>query len=179
MDMSKIDLMINDSLIILYNSQYGAYVNNLVDENGIEMNRYNGEHLASLMQQKGLITITGQRCDLTYDGAKIVENGGYLKFRDEQKGSIKSEQITNNLHVHGDNYGILNQGSRLENSPINTKIRTAKTNPQETPIRKKPNSLLVALNKIWKFINSNIIAFFVILLIAYIIKQFGYKFISH
>lgn len=145
MDLSKIDLIINDSLLIIYNSEYGmVYSDSFVDENGIKLNRYNGDSLGRIMEERGLVKKNGQFYELKSKGVEIVESGGYLKHRHIEKGSIDTQQITKTLNFNGNNYGIVGQDSRFENIPINIKTNDI---PSKNPVTK--SRLITILSNPW------------------------------
>jgi hypothetical protein len=137
-DLSKIDLIINDSLLIIYNSEYGmVYSDSFVDENGMKMNRYNGDIVGRIMEDRGLIKKNGQFYELKTKGIEIVESGGYLKHRHVEKGEIDSHQITKTLNFNGNNYGNVGQDSRFENIPMNIQTNEIPNKKTETKSRLK------------------------------------------
>lgn len=145
LDLSKMDLMINDSLLIIYNSEYGmVYSDSFVDENGMKLNRYNGDSLGRIMEERGLVKKNGQFYELKNKGIEIVENGGYLKHRHTEKGSINNQHVTNTLNFNGNNYGNVGQDSLFENIPIN--INTNET-PSKKPVKK--SRLITILSNPW------------------------------
>lgn len=143
-DLSKIDLIINDSLLIIYNSEYGmVYSDSFVDENGIKMNRYNGDIIGKIMEVRKLIKKNSQFYELTPKGIEIVESGGYLKHRNMEKGGIKNKQVTkNSIKIKGDVTGSnINQDSDFLTSQI-------KNNIKNTPAEKTKNKSEKE-NEIW------------------------------
>lgn len=142
LDLSKMDLMINDSLLIIYNSEYGmVYSDSFVDENGMKLNRYNGDSLGRIMEERGLVKKNGQFYELKNKGIEIVENGGYLKHRHTEKGSINNQHVTNTLHFNGNNYGNVGQDSDFSESQIKNNIKNI---PAEKPKHKSEKQ-----NEIW------------------------------
>lgn len=142
MDLSKIDLMINDSLLIIYNSEYGMVSpDSFVDENGIKLNHYYGDSLGRIMEDRELVIKKNSRFyELSQKGIEIVESGGYLKHRHIEKGNIDTQQITKTFNFNGDNYGVVNQDSKFEKSPINIKNNNIHSNE---PVKKsKLNNIL-------------------------------------
>ena len=137
MDLSKIDPMINYSLHIIYNSEYGmVYSDSFVDENGIKLNRHNSDIVGKIMEERGLIKKNSQFFELTPKGIEIIESGGYLKHRNMEKGGIKNKQVTiNSIKIKGDVTGSnINQDSdfltsQIKNVPVEkTKNKSEKEN---------------------------------------------------
>ena len=114
-----------------------VYSDSFVDENGIKLNRYNGDIVGKIMEERGLVKKNGQFYELKTKGIEIVENGGYLKHRHTEKGTINTKQITKTLNFNGNNYGIVGQDSRIENSPINIQTNDAPSKSSETKSRLK------------------------------------------
>ncbi len=136
LDLSKIDIMINDSLLIIYNSDYGmVYSDSFVDQNGMKLNSYNGDSLGRIMEDLGLVKKNGGFYELKNKGIGIVKNGGYLKHRHIEKGSFNDQHITNTLHFNGDNYGIVGQNSHFENIPIKIQTNEIPSKKSETKSR--------------------------------------------
>lgn len=142
MNLNKIDLIINDSLLVIYNSEYGmVYSDSFVDENGIKVNYYNGDKIGRIMEERGLVKKNGQHYELTYIGTETVKNGGYLKIRHKEKGEINTQLITKTLNFNGNNYGVVGQDSDFLESQIKNNI---KNSPAEKPKDKSENK-----NEIW------------------------------
>ena len=169
MDISKIDLIINDSLLAIYNSEYAMVSSDsFVDENGMKLNRFNGDYIGKIMIERNLVQKKDNFYELTRKGIEIVESGGYLKKRHTEKGEINTQQITKTINVNGSNFGVINQDSDFLESPINIKTKPAPSNKPDTKslfkiITSNPwftgvaMCLLAAIlngNRVMKFINN-------------------------
>ncbi len=143
LDLNKIDLIINGSLLVIYNSEYAMVESeSFVDENGIKLNRYNGNSLGKIMEELGLVIIKDNRFyELTQKAIEIIKNGGYLKHRHTENGGINNQHVTNTLHFNGNNYGNVGQDSDFSESQIKNNIKNI---PAEKPKHKSEKQ-----NEIW------------------------------
>lgn len=169
MDLNKIDQIINDSLLEIYNSEYGmVYSNSFVDENGIKLNYYDGDAVGKIMEDRGLVRKKGQFYELKSKGIEIIESGGYLKHRHKEKGNINNQHVTKTLNFNGNNYGNVGQNSIFENNPNSNHINSIPTT----------NETKSMWQKIWKFTDHNVISQIIIFIITIILTYFGFKFLK-
>jgi hypothetical protein len=114
----------------------------------------------------------GQKYSYVYyvasESAKeILNDGGFTKqlsMKEKSKTSVKNKLSIKDSTVNGQ----VNQGSLLENSPINS-------NTNAIPSKNEPKSIWF---RIWKFTDHKLIAQIILIIISLILGYFGFKYLK-
>ncbi|WP_276373808.1 hypothetical protein [Chryseolinea sp. H1M3-3] len=92
----RIDQLVEINLKRLFEDMnQELFMTDFIDEKGNRLRYINNtgeaKRLADYMQSKGLINITGQRCDLTEFGHNVYEHGGWLEYSEDKKAKVAEE----------------------------------------------------------------------------------------
>lgn len=98
---------------------------------------------------------------------EILNNGGFTKqlsMKEKSKTSVKNKLSIKDSSISG----IINQGSLLENSPINNNINAI-------PSKNEPKSIWL---NFWKFTDHKLIAQIILIIISLILGYFGFEYLK-
>ena len=95
MTSERLNNLIDINLKSIYESNgKELYYLDFVDENNERINHieFHPENIAIEMQEKDLIRLNGENCIIKPKGIEVQENGGWIKYLNEQKNNHEQEK---------------------------------------------------------------------------------------